>query len=236
MMHATVPRKQREDDYTVTMKDTATPDPRHLRHEALADRRRELILEAARAAFMELGMDKASIREIARRAGYTAGAIYSYFEGKDALYGALLDESLERLNDQVRQALSPEMDHASRLQRAARAFFDFYHHNPQDLDLGFYLFQGVRPRGLTPALNRQLNAKLHAALLPSQQALEALGMVPEQAQAEVTALFAHIVGLLLLGHSGRMRMFGQQPEALFDAYVGELVARATMGDKPEDAW
>ena len=80
-------------------------DPRLLRNQALTDVRRQSVLDAARSAFFELGMEKASMREIAQRAGYTVGAIYSYFASKEEVYGALLAESLERLNARVQQAL-----------------------------------------------------------------------------------------------------------------------------------
>jgi AcrR family transcriptional regulator len=46
-------------------------------------------------------VEGASIRVIAKRAGYTAGAIYSYFDSKEAIYAALLRESLERLQQAV---------------------------------------------------------------------------------------------------------------------------------------
>ena len=42
---------------------------------------------------------------------------------------------------------------------------------------------------------------------------------------ETTALFAHGVGLLLLKHTGRIRMFGQDATLLFDAYVIGLLER-----------
>jgi hypothetical protein len=44
----------------------------------------------------------------------------------------------------------------------------------------------------------------------------------------VTALFAHTVGLLLLSHTGRIRMFRQQSQALFDRYLDALIARASI--------
>jgi len=90
----------------------ASTSPRELRNQALADVRRQLVLDAARAAFLELGMEKASIREIAHRAGYTPGAIYSYFSSKEEVYGALLAESLDRLNASVNQALLGIIDEA----------------------------------------------------------------------------------------------------------------------------
>ena len=118
---------------------------------------------------------------------------------------------------------------AGQAQRALRAkataFFEFYRESPRDLDLGFYLFHGMQPRGLTPRLNEQLNARLRDALAPTQQALIALGLGHDDAQAEVTALFAHIVGLLLLSHTGRIRMFRQESQALFDRYLDALIIR-----------
>src|SRR5262245_42208118 len=98
--------------------------PRELRNQALADVRRQSVLDAARSAFFELGMEKTSIREIAHRAGYTAGAIYSYFASKEEVYGALLAESLDRLNERVQHALSGCTDDAQRVRCAATAFFD----------------------------------------------------------------------------------------------------------------
>lgn len=209
----------------------AAADPRGLRQQALADVRRQLVLDAARSAFFELGMEKTSIREIAQRAGYTAGAIYSYFASKEEVYGALLAESLDRLDAAVQRSLAGCTHHAERVRQAATAFFDFYRENPRDLDLGFYLFQGMKPRGLTPALNEALNARLRDALRPTQDGLAGLGMTARQALAEVTALFAHTVGLLVLSHTGRIRMFKQGSQALFETYLQQLLARAATAGK-----
>ncbi len=175
------------------------------------------------------------MREIAKRAGYTAGALYSYFSSKEEIYAALLGESLEKLNARVdsaampRKGSSPQLlprDMAAATLRAkAGAFFDFYRDNPRDLDLGFYLLPGMQPRGLTPELNRHLNARLRDALAPTQRALVAMGADATKAEQEVAALFAHIVGLLLLSHTGRIRMFRDESRAMFDRYVNNLIDR-----------
>ena len=213
----------------------ATPLTREDRQKAMSDARRAHVLDAARATFFELGLEGTSVREIAQRAGYTPGAIYSYFPSKEAVYAALLGESLVRLNDCVAAAAGdegkadlanlPRADWAERLRASASAFYDFYADNPRDLDLGFYLFQGMQPRGLTPELDEQLNVQLRAALSPQQACLQALGMNESDAVAEVTALFAHVVGLLVLSHTGRIRMFRQRSRDLFDAYLAQLLAR-----------
>ncbi|MET4578128.1 TetR/AcrR family transcriptional regulator [Ottowia thiooxydans] len=197
---------------------------REERQKALVDVRRALVLDAARKVFFERGLEGTSIREIAQQAGYTPGAIYSYFTSKEEVYGALLGESLERLNECVTLATSNAGPAAlDKTRVAAEAFFDFYRENPRDLDLGFYLFQGMQPRGLTPALNERLNKRLRDALQPIQSGLETLGLSPEKALSEVTALFAYAVGLLVLSHTGRIRMFKQESIALYRVYVDRLL-------------
>ena len=195
------------------------------RQQAMADSRRALVLDAARSVFETLGIEGASIREIAKTAGYTPGAIYSYFENKEAIYGALLNESLERLNAEVDAAGIEAPSAADRLKAKADAWFGFFAAHPRDLDLGFYLVRGMRPRGLTAELNYKLNDRLHDALRPCEAALQDMGLGVEEALRENTSLFAHGVGLLLMQHTGRIRMFGQDASVLFEAYVLALVER-----------
>jgi AcrR family transcriptional regulator len=88
---------------------------RQQRQQTLTDARRALVLDAARAVFAEHGVEGASIRVIAKRAGYTAGAIYSYFDSKEAIYAALLRESLERLQQAVDAARASRASPTGRL-------------------------------------------------------------------------------------------------------------------------
>jgi AcrR family transcriptional regulator len=197
---------------------------RAARKAVLVETRRAHVLEAARAAFAELGLERASLREIARRAGYSPGAIYSYFDSKEAVYAALMGESLERLNACVAEAATDD-DPVRSLRRSARAFFDYYRRHPRDLDLGFYLAQGLPPGGAAPPADPALSQRLCDALAPMQQALQRLGMSTQEALVETTALFAQVVGLLLLSRTGRMRLFGQTAPALFERYLDALQMR-----------
>ena len=54
--------------------------------------RREQIMEAALRVFAKKGFAEASNRDIAREAGITPGLIYHYFESKEALLKAILEE------------------------------------------------------------------------------------------------------------------------------------------------
>lgn len=210
------------------MRKAATPpDTRLARESTLNQARRMLILDAARSAFFELGLDGASLREIAKRAGYTPGAIYSYFANLEEIYGALLGESLQRLNQAVAAASGCDASSPAVgvLRAKAEAFYVFYRDNPKELDLGFYLFDGMKPRGLTPELNQALNDQLMAALRPVQRQLEILGLGAGAAVIETTAVFAQIVGILVLNNTGRIRLFKQNPDALFARYMDSLIHR-----------
>ena len=55
-------------------------------------RTRAELLAAARRVFLRRGFHAASLDEIAEEAGYTKGAVYSNFRGKDDLILALLEE------------------------------------------------------------------------------------------------------------------------------------------------
>ena len=56
------------------------------------EKRRDEILEAAREVFAERGYQKASMREIARRAGITQAALYYHFENKEDLLIIILEQ------------------------------------------------------------------------------------------------------------------------------------------------
>jgi AcrR family transcriptional regulator len=71
-----------------------------------ADEIREKLIAAAAEVFAEKGYDGAGVAEIARRAGYTTGAIYGRFRGKAELLLAAIearsDNELDRLFNEHR--------------------------------------------------------------------------------------------------------------------------------------
>jgi AcrR family transcriptional regulator len=54
------------------------------------------LVATARKAFLERGFHGASLDEIAEQAGYSKGAVYSNFAGKDELFLAVLDAQFEQ--------------------------------------------------------------------------------------------------------------------------------------------
>jgi AcrR family transcriptional regulator len=73
---------------------------------------REAVLSAAWDVFRRRGYERATLAEVARTAGYTKGAVYSNFEGKDGLMLELLRRNVgERVG--VVRARAAELDPAS---------------------------------------------------------------------------------------------------------------------------
>lgn len=203
-----------------------TVERRDERKRAVNDMKRALILEAARAVFEAEGLEAASLRAIAAKAGYTPAALYFHFDSKEALYGAVLQASLSRLSASVEAAVAGVTTPEARIRAAALAFFDFYRDNPRDLDLGFYLFRGgMRPQGLGRERDRLLNDALAKALAPIGEATVATGAGRDAADGLVADLFAHATGILLLAHTGRIRMFGQEPRKLMEDHLAIRLAR-----------
>ena len=69
----------------------------HTTDASRAAARRQQILAAAAQCFREHGFHGASIAQISKIAGMSAGHIYHYFENKEAIIGAIVAQDLETL-------------------------------------------------------------------------------------------------------------------------------------------
>ena len=68
--------------------------PRLNRRQAAKVRTRHKVLDAARTLFSERGYDAATIRDIAKGAGMSTGAVFANFQDKAELFDAVLSEDL----------------------------------------------------------------------------------------------------------------------------------------------
>lgn len=65
----------------------------------LAEQRRRQIVESAYQVFAELGYERASVSDVAKRAGIGQGTIYRYFDSKRELLDHVVDYGFELLLD-----------------------------------------------------------------------------------------------------------------------------------------
>src|SRR5437870_2548779 len=91
--------------------------PRRSRRDERREETRSELLESAANVFAERGFHRASLEQIAGHAGYTTGAIYWHFGGKDALFLAVFEAyALTRVGEitEVHEQASGDLPHRMR--------------------------------------------------------------------------------------------------------------------------
>jgi AcrR family transcriptional regulator len=92
---------------------------------ARGERTLRKILDAARAEFGERGFSQSSILGITQRAGVALGTFYTYFDSKEALFRALVQDMSAEVRDHVGPALKDSSDAIDGERRALDAFLRF---------------------------------------------------------------------------------------------------------------
>jgi len=92
---------------------------------------RAAILKAAVSEFAQEGVAGARTDAIARSAGVNKALLYYYFEDKEALYRAVLDQVFGGVRAAIHEALSQDLSPREKLARYVGAHFDYIASNPQ---------------------------------------------------------------------------------------------------------
>jgi AcrR family transcriptional regulator len=93
---------------------------------------RDEILLAAREVLLERGAADLSLREIARRAGFSPGALYKYFDSKDDVVKALADHAMGALLEAF-AGVPVDLPPDERAVELGMAYLEFARHNPEDV-------------------------------------------------------------------------------------------------------
>lgn len=85
------------------------------RRQVAKQRTRGKVIEASRRLFAQRGYDAATIRDIAREAGMSTGAVFANFQDKSELFDTVLAEDLARLAAALTGGIKDGTDLKSRL-------------------------------------------------------------------------------------------------------------------------
>jgi AcrR family transcriptional regulator len=112
---------------------------------------RERLLAAARSCFAESGFHGASVEEIAGRAGFSTGALYSNFDGKEDLFLVLMERAIDEHAAEIARAVAERPSVSERAAGGARQWMAMIEREPELLLLfmEFWAY-GVRDTAVRP--------------------------------------------------------------------------------------
>jgi AcrR family transcriptional regulator len=183
--------------------------------------RRRQLLDAAMEVFVAHGYHAAAMDEIAERAGVSKPVLYQHFPGKQELYLALLDESIERLVEAVRTALRSTTENRQRVNATFAAYFGYVAEHRG-------MFRLVFESDLTnePAVRERVDTvDRKCADMISQVIKEDAGLADDE---------AHLLGISLVGMaqvSARywLSTLGTIPKEAAEQLVARLAWRGISG-------
>lgn len=190
---------------------------RRLRQQRFGDERRQQLLDTAWALWQESGAPGFNMRQLAQRAGYTAGALYAYFPGREAILSALQQRVIQELADLVAQVRAPRGERSAKSRKEgaplpaqvalARSLFverslawwSCLAADTQRLQLVLHGGHGLQEAaGDGIESGSELLARLADALQPCLEPLQASGLSPDSAQQLHDEVLAYGLGLLVL--------------------------------------
>lgn len=179
---------------------------------------RERLLGAAARVFARRGYQQASVEEVAAEAGFTTGAVYSNFAGKEELFLALADKEVEDRVAEIRAVAEAAERGEPAGAEAADQFREFLERDP-DWPLLFYEFWsfGVRNADIREEFSKRRQAVRDALAETLERVAAQLGFqLRFPAPVLATAISAALNGLAFERAA--------DPEAIPDYVFQEFIA------------
>ncbi|HEY4344800.1 MAG TPA: helix-turn-helix domain-containing protein [Parvibaculum sp.] len=173
--------------------------------------RRSQIIDAARALFAEGGLDKVSMRNIARRVGITQAAIYQHFEDKEAILFAIAEGFFTQMLERSEAAAQEIECPIERLRQSMYGYIESGLAHPEEYRLVFMTHApGLKRQGghrpgpcLAPSIQLSKGQLAYAHMQDQVRDLVASGLIRKgdpEAIAEAIWAAGHGVVSLLITH------------------------------------
>lgn len=190
---------------------------------------RELLLNAAAMVFARRGFHEASVEEIASEAGFSTGAVYSNFAGKEELFLALADREVEKQVAEIHAIAEGVEEGGDAAAEAGRQFQELLKRD-RDWPLLFYEFWSFGVR----------NARIQGEFAKRRQAVqdalaETLDRLASQLGFELRFPAPMLATAISATLNGLAFERAANPGAISDEVLGEFVAAIlgcsiTVGD------
>jgi AcrR family transcriptional regulator len=208
-----------------------SPKPRRSRREERKEETRAELIAAAAKVFARRGFHGASVEQIAAEAGYSTGAIYWHFSGKEDLFLAVYEAFAANLASDIDEVFARGGgDLSERAREAARRWMARVESDPEFLILAHeFLVHAWRQPALREAFaHRIASIRLALARVIREEAAaegRALPLSPEDLGTVMRAL-GSALGLARLADPGAVRedLFADVALRLFEVPVSEVAA------------
>ena len=186
-----------------------------------AERRVQRLLDAAFELIDERGTSEFTIQDVVERSKQSLRGFYQYFDGKDELLFALLEESIRESLEDIREAVESESEPLERL----RAFT-------------------IRLHEWCEPLGKQRKRGAHNRLALSEFSLQLAVKEPERVSAVMAPISRMLVELLdaavaadtvRVTDTRRVALLIQQT-VMYSWLMNRLVAKTAVPVTAEDAW
>ena len=164
---------------------------------------RARLLTTARDMVLEVGPDNVSLREVARRVGISAPAVYRHFDDKDALILGACQQGFQVFSSYLVRALA-EPTPLARLQASGANYLRFGLENERDYR---FIFMS-QVANAAPKVAPKQDTTFQFLVDRVNECMKARILRKGDAEAVAALIWAHVHGLVSLRLSGHLASVG----------------------------
>lgn len=187
---------------------------------------REALVDAGLQVLEEMDRADLSLREVARRVGVSANAVYHHFANKEALLAALAAEGFRRLGQAQLNPPAEATGVRSPLHQAGLAYVRFAMAHPALFRL---MYGGFTAGQNHPELVNASMDSLEASMQAANRHLPGGDDANPASPQDMLLLWAIVHGLSNLALGGQLGYFGSEPGEIADAVLGRAQALLAKG-------
>jgi AcrR family transcriptional regulator len=205
---------------------------KRLTREESRDQTRQRLLDAAEKLIAKKGLAATSVEDIADAAGYTRGAFYSNFGGKNDLFIELLRRDHQQATDEMNALLSDDIPVDQLQSRTREMYSQLYRDNE--------CFMNWTEARMAAARDAKFRTKLSALMQEKRMQIAKfieyfygrVGVTPPAAPEEMAMGFMSLVeGVTLFMLSTPQDINAAQAESILSLFVDSLMELAVIKGK-----
>lgn len=205
---------------------------KRLTREESRDQTRQRLLDAAEKLIAKKGLAATSVEDIADAAGYTRGAFYSNFGGKNDLFLELLRRDHQQATDELNALLSDEIPVEQLQSRTREIYSQLYRDNE--------CFMNWTEARMAAARDAKFRTKLSALMQEKRMQIAKfieyfyarVGVTPPSSPEAMAMGFMSLVeGVTLFMLSTPQDMNASQAESILSLFVDSLMELAVIKGK-----